>query len=230
LIMTADNYSRSKKVFIVLLLVFFVQMVLTLSRGGMLSFVLFALIGFPFFFKTRQGRTKYLVTTIALVAIIWGLLLPALDDYTEGAILRRYEDDTTTNRLIFMNDELEAFYENPIIGIGPGIGKNYRAAAGSTNIQSHTEYTRILAEHGSIGALGMLLIMLCFVMMFYLARDAWRKGIVLGLAAWIFSYFSHSASRTVSFAFLGILAVLYAFSLVEDGEEQSSDQSVVEES
>jgi hypothetical protein len=55
-----------------------------------------------------------------------------------------------------MSIDLEIFLDNVIIGVGPGISAEMRADYGyGSVVASHSEFTRILAEHGLFGLLGL---------------------------------------------------------------------------
>lgn len=216
----APEYSKSRKLFGAMIVVYVVQMVLTLSRGGVMNFLVFALIGLPFFMQTKQGRVRLIFGIILVIVLMWTVVLPALDTFTAGAISRRYEDQSTTHRTSIMEEELQAFSKSPIIGVGPGDADVYRFVEGNVTVQSHTEYTRVLAEHGAVGAIGLLLLAIAFTILFFRSDTIVKKGVSLGAASWVFIYFSHSASRIVAFAYIGLFAVAYAGTYRPESESE----------
>jgi O-antigen ligase len=86
------------------------------------------------------------------------------------------------------------FLENPILGVGPGqsFGAHviaFRAAA------AHTEYTRLIAEHGSFGVIAMLMLLWMAWRRFRRTETTTEKGIGLACMAWAVLYMGHSAMR-----------------------------------
>ena len=57
-----------------------------------------------------------------------------------------------------MRSELIAFRENLILGIGPGMSRAYRLYNFNDPKHTHTEYTRLLAEHGTFGLFVIVLL------------------------------------------------------------------------
>ena len=59
-----------------------------------------------------------------------------------------------------MYADLFIFVNNPIFGVGPGIGYYERLNHGlSQRVSAHTEYSRLLAEHGIAGIFVLLFIL-----------------------------------------------------------------------
>ena len=88
---------------------------------------------------------------------------------TSGLIENRYanknalgveKEDVSTGRKELFAVEVEAFMENPILGIGVGKNKSYRYEKTGRMSASHNEISRILAEHGSLGALAFIILLL----------------------------------------------------------------------
>jgi O-antigen ligase len=88
---------------------------------------------------------------------------------TSGMIENRYlnrnasgveKSDITTGRKDLINSELQAFLENPILGIGVGKSKNYRLEKTGINAASHNELSRLLSEHGLLGIFSFLILLL----------------------------------------------------------------------
>ncbi|MAT39625.1 MAG: hypothetical protein CL946_08470 [Ectothiorhodospiraceae bacterium] len=221
---TSSEYKHARRLFIIIIVVLIAQMILTLSRGGVANLAVFLVVALPFFISSNTRRVQFLTAVVVAIVVMWAVVLPALDDYTSGAITRRYSDAETTRRTYIMEREIDVFEESPIMGVGPGRAMEYRFLSGHGYVQSHTEYTRVLAEHGLVGALGTILLAITFIILFFRTKDIWRKGFIFGSAAWIFTYFAHSASRTVQFAFLGILATLVVHSLTQDEEQENSEE------
>jgi O-antigen ligase len=113
------------------------------------------------------------------------VIFPYLNDFTGGALQERFEDKEVSGRSEIVKADASIFAENPILGVGVGDadearGKyvNYRPAA------SHTEFSRMIAEHGIFGifSIGALIFMVVFN--FRRQETDFGRALVLGFAAW----------------------------------------------
>jgi O-antigen ligase len=150
-----------------LLFVFAIQSAMTFSRGGLFAAGLSLVVAGVPVLRERRFRRRLLVGlgVVALVAII--AVVPRLVSYTGGAILARFAETTTTGRAEIVRADLETWSEHPILGVGPGQGKALRARFFRPTA-SHTEFTRLLAEHGLFGVAALI----CLLM---LVRSALRR-------------------------------------------------------
>lgn len=134
------------------------QSALTFSRGGVLSAILALGVGFVYQAWRRRHLARGFVVVSATALVILQLVLPRLDAFTGGALEQRFST-LETERTSLAEEDLRLFRTSPVLGIGAGKA----AFARSTGVvtPSHTEYTRLLAEHGILGivAIGMLLAM-----------------------------------------------------------------------
>ncbi len=128
-------------------------------------------------------------------------MFPATDRFSHGMVSQRFGDTGMTGRDKIMKADWIIFLENPLLGVGPG--QSYGAHAITFNASSaHTEYTRLLAEHGSFGVVAIL-------MLVWMAWRRWRrperapeKGVGLAFMAWALLYMGHSAMRLAAPAFM----------------------------
>jgi O-Antigen ligase len=142
----------------------------TFSRGGILTaFVAVLLLVLVTYTK---GKRKFRVKIIQ--ALFWSVVLGVsiwfyAVNRTSGFIENRYnnqnafgveKEDVTTGRKELFLIEIEAFLENPVLGIGVGKNKDYRFEKTGRVSASHNEISRLLAEHGSLGILAFLILLL----------------------------------------------------------------------
>jgi hypothetical protein len=151
-----------------LLLLISYRGIVTFSRGGILT----ALIAAVFFILLTFGKAKQsLRTKLVRVLVIFGVLGIGVWGYalytTSGLIENRYTNknalgqekkDVSTGRSSLIMVELEAFMENPLLGIGVGKNKQYRFDKTGIEAASHNEISRLLAEHGTLGILAFLIL------------------------------------------------------------------------
>jgi hypothetical protein len=211
-------YSRTKLIFIVnIVLAFYISYrgFLTFSRGGMMTgFGMIAIFVFFLYLNAeKKGRLKlnYLAIILTLVmSVTW-----VYTSYkTEGLINKRYtnknalgqeKSDILTGRGVLGEEEIDMFLESPIFGIGVAKGTDIRTETMGYTAASHDEITRMLAEHGSFGILGLIILFLTPVL-YYLGN---KQNIYLFcfLTFW-FLTINHAAMRTSSPSFVYALSLL----------------------
>ncbi|MEI8039979.1 MAG: O-antigen ligase family protein, partial [Verrucomicrobiota bacterium] len=186
--------------FAVLALWFLAQSALTLSRTGIYLFGA-ALGAASVFLIQRKGAAGRLLLVVLLLGVGTCALLPLLDAFTGAKLTERFSDKGLTGRDSVAKLDLRVWRENPVLGAGPGMSSYYRYEVGDVHA-AHTEYTRLLAEHGLLGAAALLLLLLMTGQAFLRARGPWAKAIVAALAVWAFLFMAVSAMRLAAPAFL----------------------------
>ncbi|MGM0635494.1 MAG: O-antigen ligase family protein [Bacteroidota bacterium] len=199
---------------IVFLGLFTYRALLTFSRGGVVTAVLMMLVFTLLYFNWAPLVAKA-KATIKLAGVgfggflLWGVAMAA----TGGLIFNRYtgkniigeEKDITTGRLDILAEELAAFLENPVFGVGVGLGKLFRFEQTGISAASHNEVSRMLGEHGSLGILA-LLILLSVPVGFFLFKA--KNLFLVPLVAFWFLTINHSSMRVALPGFLYGLALL----------------------
>jgi len=189
--------------------------IVTFSRGGVLTALIISSL-FIFFYiqmvsvKTRTRIGFYVVILVIAGAITWGLS----SSRTDGLIDKRYankdaagriKEDISTGRAELINSELEAFYENPLTGIGIGKIKEYREEKTGIVAATHNEVSRLLSEHGLAG-LAALAILIIYPLM-YRIRNRKNYLFFSTLAFW-FLTINHSSMRIAAPALIYALCLL----------------------
>jgi hypothetical protein len=142
----------------------------TFSRGGILTaFAAVFLFLFLIYFKGNTA-VKVKIYKMLFFFFISGVCIWLYTvSQTSGMIENRYlnrnaagveKSDITTGRKDIISSELQAFLENPILGIGVGKSKNYRLEKTGINAASHNELSRLLSEHGLLGVFSFLILLL----------------------------------------------------------------------
>jgi hypothetical protein len=135
--------------------------------------------------------------------VVYFAVLPLLSSLTGDAVFARFRDFDSTGRDILIWIDYQLFLENPIWGVGVGQSPYYHAFTFGYPKPTHTEYSRLLAEHGSFGIAVFVLFVVATLIRFFSRRSAISKGFALGFTVWALLYMAHSATRMVapSFAF-----------------------------
>jgi hypothetical protein len=181
------------------------QSALTFSRGGLLTAGLASSVALLFLVRDRGVRAR--IVMLAPLACAAGALwiAPRLNEFTGGALGVRLQDTRIESRRELMVAELRVWREHPLLGAGPGMAREARAT-GQFLAASHTEYTRLLAEHGLLGFVALLMLGLLSARRASQARSGAARAMVLSMIAWSLVYMTHSATRLAAPAFLFGLA------------------------
>ncbi len=186
-----------------------IQSFLTFSRGGMIATALAAAALALSQATDRRGRKRVLVVVLAAFAVGYFVVIPRVDAFTQGQFEKRF-GTTETGRTSLASGDLALFRHNWLLGAGTGLSKyrnisyetcRLRSDRCSTEAASHTEFTRVLAEHGMAGVATIVL------MAMMVAAALRRAGPSLGLTV---SFLTWSIAQ-MFYANLRIAAVPFAF-------------------
>jgi O-antigen ligase len=174
---------------------------LTFSRGGLYDAMIAMLFAAIFIAKDSRIRNKFLLASLP-VLIIACVLSISLDSFTEGALSTRFQNTSLTRRDEIARSELQAWRENPILGVGPGQARAYAGAL------AHTEFTRILAEHGTVGFIGLLFLLTGAWESLKKARTSESKAFAGAMIGWSLVFMLNAGMRVLAPSFaLGIAFV-----------------------
>lgn len=192
-------FSKSSKLIFVLMIslgmALLVQGLLTFSRGGIFgAFIVGCFVVFHFLSNKRQRARSLLIIFITL-AIVSILILPVIYEFSGGTLQTRFTDLNLTNRDAFVSEEIALFQQNPIFGVGPGMGNPIRGAA------SHTEITRLLAEHGLLGILSIFLLCIMTLRRYTASSTNIHRGLYGGLMLWSLIVMTNAAMRLAAISF-----------------------------
>ncbi|MFA7407277.1 MAG: O-antigen ligase family protein [Anaerolineaceae bacterium] len=200
LLTTTDDKRDGRFLAMGFALVLLVQSFLTFSRGGLYNFAI-ALIGSVLHLLAKPNRFVRSIFTISLILLLMmAFILPQLEEFTGGMLSKRWLDTDVTSRESLLKADFQIFSENPTFGVGPGMAMYLRR--GVALAAAHTEYSRILAEHGSGGVLALFILMLLLLRSYFKAPDAVSRAWVVGLAGWSLVEMGHAAMRIVAISFL----------------------------
>jgi len=190
--------------------------VITFSRGGVFTAII-CMITFIiiFYYKQNSKEVGKMNSRIFMLFSTLILIWFYSSFKTFGLIEHRYKsenaqgelkDDITTGRVELIETELHAFYYNPLLGIGVGMGREYREKNLGIDINTHNEISRLLSEHGILGVIALLI--LIFVPIIFWTKFKNNYYFLAFMAFW-FITINHSAMRIALPAFVYGLALLY---------------------
>lgn len=187
----------------------------TFSRGGMITgfLMIVLLLSFLYFKSNFRGRVKlnYIIVVIALAMMVtWTYT----SFQTGGLINNRYANQDAqgrakksqfTGRVDLAATEINMFLGSPVFGVGVGKGTEVREAETGNFAASHDEITRMLAEHGSFGIVGLLILFITPLVLYL--ENKFNLFLLCFLAFW-FLTINHAAMRTAIPAFVYSLSLL----------------------
>lgn len=226
-------FSKSKNRMIInafLLIFISYRGVVTFSRGGVITGIVMisCLLILLFFLSNSKGKGKFL-----LVFIVTGVMGAGIWTYssiqTGGLIEKRYankdalgrvKESSLSGREEIMESEIKIFFDNPILGIGAGIGKEMRKKEFAGDVASHNEITRMLAEHGLYGIIGLVLLLITpFVLYINNKQHLYFLSFYL---FWLLTI-NHAAMRIAAPAFIYGLTLLSIQLKIPEKAENSVD-------
>jgi hypothetical protein len=190
-----------------------VQSALTFSRGGLYSAGGAIVLAALFLLRSPRARAT-LVAFVALLSVVtYFFVMPHLDAATNGALFERFQDTSLTGRDVLIQADLGIWLKNPVWGVGPGRSALMHLAL-FRDSASHTEFSRMLAEHGALGLASMLLLSAMALRNVSRARTAAGKAVAASLVGWAFLFMLNVAMRTVAPSFL--IGLTFARLLMDD--------------
>jgi O-antigen ligase len=199
------------------------QSALTMARGGVYNFVIAAVPAVLYAIKDGRLRARLIAVGVPAILIAIFIVIPRLDEMTDGALTERFQDTGTTGRTEIAMADIELWEKNPAFGVGAGMSPHLRSS--HTGYNAHTEYSRLLAEHGSLGLVAILALGCMFVMALRKASSSEGKAIVAACAVWSLVCIGHSAMRLAAPSFLFGLSMM---TLLPDEREAKSTEMTVE--
>ena len=194
-----------------LTLIFAVQAALTFSRSGL--GLAFAGLATALLYLVRDSRTRVTLVIVATLLFAAGkyVIIPRLEAFTNGAIAERFSNSSSTKRGELAVWDLMIFRDNPALGVGPGLGIFVRRQMGYYDA-AHTEFSRMLAEHGSLGALSLILYLLMCSRAVRGARTINGRALVAAMVAWVTLNMAINGMRIAAPSFIFGLAFCVAYS------------------
>ena len=188
---------------------------LTFSRGGMITgFLMIILLLVFLYFKSNFGGRVKLNYIVVLLVFAMFATWTYTSFQTGGLINKRYANQNAagrakksqfTGREDIAQNELDTFLQNPIFGVGVGKGVELRENETGIFVLSHDEITRMLAEHGSLGIVALLI--LFFTPLVLYLENKFNMFLLCFVAFW-FLTINHAAMRTAAPAFVYSLSLL----------------------
>lgn len=214
--------SKTKLMFFINLIILFnitYRGLVTFSRGGMVTgFVMIILLLF-YTYANAKSQGKYnLYRLLIFMSIAFFVTWLYTSNQTGGLIDKRYankdaagrvKESQLTGREEIWDSEIDDFLDNPVFGIGVAKALEVREEkSGGLIIASHSEISRTLAEHGTMGIIALLIVF--FTPIFLFLDNKQHIYMFSFLFFWLLTI-NHAAMRIAAPAFVYSLSLLKVF-------------------
>jgi len=191
-----------KGILLGLIVWFGIQAALTLSRSGLYYSVAAMLAGTAFLVADVRRFVLVLVLGLALLGLGRFVIAPRLDAFTGGALETRFARTDLSGRGDLMEGDLMVFLHHPVLGVGVGLAREARSEAVGKSAKSHTEFTRLLSEHGLLGAAALVLMLVMSTRAVMFQAPGWPRAFSASLVAFAFIFMTGSGMRLAIPSFL----------------------------
>lgn len=214
----------------VFVLTFAFRGIVTFSRGGVITGVVMVFLLLIVLYFKSNSRTKPRIGIIIILSFFTGLGVWGYSSLeTKGLINKRYANEDAlgrkkksqlSGREVLIESEWQMFLDNPILGVGVGKNKELRKEQTGIDLATHNEITRMLAEHGFFGIIGLLILFFTPLLLF--ANDRQNILALSFLAFWLLTI-NHAAMRLAAPAFVYALSLLSVQVKIPEKTENASD-------
>jgi hypothetical protein len=214
--------SKSKLIFIINLVVLFnitYRGLVTFSRGGMVTGFVMIILFLAYIYANTKSQGRYnLYRLLIFMSAAFLLTWLYTSNQTGGLIDKRYankdaagrvKESQLTGREEIWDSEIDDFLDNPVFGIGVAKALEVREEkSGGLIIASHSEISRTLAEHGTMGIMALLIVF--FTPIFLFLDNRQHIYMFCFLFFWLLTI-NHAAMRIAAPAFVYSLSLLKVF-------------------
>jgi O-antigen ligase len=189
--------------------------IVTFSRGGVIAAVgvIAAFLAVLYLRSNFQQKGRIIGSFVLfLIAIVITWVISSNQTY--GLIDKRYanetaqgieKEDITTGRIDLFMEEIDGFLSSPFLGIGASRVKDIRVVEIGRNLPSHNEIGRLLSEHGFLGIL--IIVILIIKPLAYHTSNRKNLFFYAFLCFW-FATINHSGMRIAAPSFIYALCLL----------------------
>ena len=191
----------------------FHRALLTFSRGGIITGVLIILLllistSYNSDFKNR------IITRTGLFIVLFTSVFFITSCKTNDYLIKRYNNQSVfglftpkgnDGRPDLAFTEIKMFAENPILGVGAGLGSLERKLEFKTQGCTHNEFTRMMAEQGILGVVSILILVIIPFQLYFGNKN---NVYFFSFYAFWFLTINHSAMRIAAPSFIYALTLL----------------------
>lgn len=214
--------SKTKLLFIINLVLLFnvtYRGLVTFSRGGMVTgFIMIIILLIYLFIKTKSYGRYNLYRLLIFMSAAFFVTWLYTSNQTGGLIDKRYANKDAAGRVKqsqlsgreeIWDSEIDDFLDHPVFGIGVAKALEIREEkSGGLIIASHSEISRTLAEHGTMGIIALLIVL--FTPIFLFLDNQQHIYAFCFVLFWLLTI-NHAAMRIAASAFVYSLSLLKVY-------------------
>ena len=170
-------------------------------------------------FRSPLEAAKRLAPVAALTILFLILVFPVLNNFTDGNLQARFEETGTSRRTDIVESDVQIFLENPVFGVGVGAAYGYRAGYLGYKAMTHTEFSRLIAEHGTFGLAALLSLIAMSIINVKRQRSKLGRAVVAGAATWCVLFMLNAGMRLAAPSFMWGLTFI---TIVRSGQIQKA--------
>ena len=178
------------------------QGMMTFSRGGTYNAMVAVLAVSLWELRKPAQSWKRLAPVVVAGVMFLVLVFPILNNLTGGSLQERFEDVGTARREDIATTDLKIFYENPLLGVGVGLAYDYRKRFLGYKAMSHTEFSRLLSEHGAFGVVALASLLGMTLLNLKRQRSNLGRALIIGTSAWSVMFMLNAGMRLGAPAFV----------------------------
>jgi O-antigen ligase len=196
------NRPKEKLLFALLAVFFAAQCIMTFSRGGIYNAAgAVIVILFVQMLTTGKGFKQLLIVAL-LAGVFMTAIFPSMNEFTGGALEARFKSTDTTGRADIVAADFQMFMENPVFGVGVGAAPRYREQYFGKPMAAHTEFSRMIAEHGIFGIISILMLSLAAVYAATRQKNNAATAIAAGCITWSLLFMFNTGMRLAAPSFI----------------------------
>lgn len=187
----------------------------TFSRGGVIAAIIVsAAFLWTIFWRSSSRQRSQITVSFILFMIGASLAWVVSSNQTSGLLNKRYanedalgreKEDIGTGRVDLFIDEMDGFLSSPFMGVGASRTKDKRIEEGENTVPSHNEVGRLLGEHGFLGIVALVILILTPLV--YRTKNK-RNFLFYAAFCFWFATINHSGMRIAAPAYIYALSLL----------------------
>ena len=217
---------------VLVLVLFTFQGLMTFSRGGIMTTLVSVGTGLLIYYLSSIKQflvfMRKKIILIFFASLIGFFTFQYVDDMTGGALYGRYfnkkadgsqaKEDLTTGRGDIVKGDLMLFESTDYTGIGIGVSKYERPL--HRWYAPHVEYSRLLAEHGVLGLLALIILFVLPLKTFFeRLNDPNSLLVMVSISMWALVTMTHAATRQGAVGFMYGLAFILLIKTINSKEK-----------
>jgi hypothetical protein len=200
------------------MVVLFFRGLISFSRGGLISAVIaaagaLAVILWAYSRHQNIGQTTRIrrLLLVPIIVPVFGVIFLVADQLTGGMLLLRYRGETggtlagdrektiaviTSGRSDIIWSDLLMWKDHPFLGVGPGKSTTLRPDYGYRKVVPHTEFSRLVSEHGLLGFFfSCAIIIMPLMIVMNPGYPVVGRAVLAAFALFSLTVMGHSATR-----------------------------------